>query len=213
MLLLCANACSPARQNDAPQRIDSPNREEIASKSSAAAPAPHVARDLPTADDWDNAEKAIVRLLPSAFSGLPRQVIEDSERRGCTIPQSFYSKEPHNVIKGAFTAPDQLDWAILCSRNGVSSMLVYRRGATDEVVQLAEAEDRHFLQGSGGRSIVFSRLITAATAEFIHAMNKAYDAGPLPPIDHEGINDAFVDKGSSIKYWYQGKWLDLQGAD
>ncbi len=28
-------------------------------------------------------------------------------------------------------------------------------------------------------------------------------------IDHDGINDAFVEKASTIKYWYDGKWLDV----
>ena len=38
-------------------------------------------------------------------------------------------------------------------------------------------------------------------------------AAVLPPIDQDGINDAFVEKASSVKYWQQGKWRDLQGAD
>jgi hypothetical protein len=38
--------------------------------------------------------------------------------------------------------------------------------------------------------------------------------GPQPPgIDHEGINDAYVEKGSAVHYYYLGKWLELQGAD
>jgi hypothetical protein len=162
--------------------------------------------------EWDNADKAIVRLPPSAFPDLPQAVREDAERRGCTIPQLAYPKEPHNVIEGEFTRSKQLDWAILCSRNRVSSILVYRGGTADDVAELAASEDRHYLQGSR-TAIYFSHQIGVATPEYIHAMNKAFDGGSLPPIDHDGINDAFVEKASSIKYWHQGKWWALQGAD
>jgi hypothetical protein len=38
--------------------------------------------------------------------------------------------------------------------------------------------------------------------------------GPKPPpIDHLGIDDAFLEKASVVHYYYQGKWLQLTGAD
>lgn len=173
---------------------------------------PRENHERPAAEEWDNADKAIVRLAPSAFPHLPQAVREDAERRGCTIPQLSYPKEPHNVIEGEFTRSKQLDWAILCSRNRVSSILVYRGGTADDVAALAASEDRHYLQAAR-RFIYFSHQIGVASPKYIHAMNKEFDGGSLPPIDHDGINDAFVEKASSIKYWHQGKWWALQGAD
>ena len=38
--------------------------------------------------------------------------------------------------------------------------------------------------------------------------------GPKPPpIDHQGINDAFLEKASSVHYFHEGKWLRLTDAD
>jgi hypothetical protein len=38
--------------------------------------------------------------------------------------------------------------------------------------------------------------------------------GTKPPLnEHEGINDAFIERGSVIHYFYNGEWLSLTGAD
>ena len=38
--------------------------------------------------------------------------------------------------------------------------------------------------------------------------------GPKPPqLDHDGIDDGFDGKASVVRYWYGGRWLQLQGAD
>jgi hypothetical protein len=165
-----------------------------------------------TDSDWDAADVATRRLSPSAFTHLPAPVREDLQARGCTIPQVFDPKGPHNVITGEFTRPKQIDWAVLCSMKRRSSILVYRTGNVDDVAEIAAADDRDYLQGSGA-SIYFSRRISTVGADFIVAMNKAYKAGPLPPIDHHGIDDAFVGKASVIRYWHVDRWVPLQGAD
>jgi hypothetical protein len=36
---------------------------------------------------------------------------------------------------------------------------------------------------------------------------------PLPPINHDGINDGIMEKASTIYYYHRGKWLGLHGAD
>src|ERR1700722_1679434 len=74
---------------------------------------------------FDEAERRIVKLPPTAFTELPRNVVRELERRGCTIPQEAFTKKPHNVIKGAFAKPGQLDWAVLCSVKGVSMILIF----------------------------------------------------------------------------------------
>jgi hypothetical protein len=34
-----------------------------------------------------------------------------------------------------------------------------------------------------------------------------------PPLDHDGIDDGVVEKGSSVWYWYRGRWLELTGSN
>ncbi|HVH31450.1 MAG TPA: hypothetical protein VNA31_07275 [bacterium] len=161
----------------------------------------------------DRADVQTRRLPPSAFPRLPTTVRTDLERRGCTIPQAWIDTKPGNVISGHFRNDRQLDWAVLCSLKRVSTILVYWAGRADSADQLASAADKDFLQGVGGDSVGFSRSIDVVQARFIREHFEQYGGSEPPPIDHEGINDAFVEKASVVRYWYQGKWLALTGAD
>src|SRR5215470_8677671 len=67
----------------------------------------------------------ITPLSPAAFPELPTHLVQELQRRGCTIPQDTWSGRRNNVIKGQFAKPEQLDWAVLCSVKGVSTVLVF----------------------------------------------------------------------------------------
>jgi hypothetical protein len=163
-------------------------------------------------DEWTRAEEATVRLQPSKIPGLPAEVREELERRGCTIPQPFNGGSPQNVVTGRFTSATRTDWAVLCSRDRASSILVFRGGSA-EVAEIAKARDRHYLQGVGDGAIGFSRAIGVASPQFIREHYETY-GGPKPPrLDHDGIDDSFIGKASGVWYWHGGRWLRLQGAD
>ena len=166
------------------------------------------------ADGWKLADAATVRLSPQSFHQLPRIIIRNLQNRGCTIPQEFGNSEPHNVVSGEFITRGQRDWAVLCSRKRSSSILVFWSGSVRKVSAIAPSPDIGFLQTiDGGGSIGFSRAIGAVGRDYILKHYHEY-GGPKPPkIDHEGINDAYVEKGSVVHYYYLGKWLELQGAD
>jgi len=162
---------------------------------------------------FDQADQKIVRLPPSAFPELPGNIVHELQRRGCTIPQEAYTKKPHNVIRGNFARPGQPDWAVLCSVNRASSILVFFNGSDKNVQEIARMEDRIFLQGISADQIGFSRGIRPVGKDFIMRHFKAY-SGPTPPqIDHQGIDDAFIAKASVTWYFDQGNWLKLTGAD
>lgn len=162
---------------------------------------------------FDEAERRIVRLSPAAFPDLPGNVARELERRGCMIPQTAYTRKPHNVIKGQFAKSGQTDWAVLCSVKGISTILVFWNGAGSNPAAIAPMEDRNFLQSSDTTDPVFSRAIRTVGKQFIMRHYEAH-GGPKPPvIDHQGIDDEFVEKGSSVWYFHAGKWLQLTGAD
>ncbi len=162
---------------------------------------------------WDNADRDTRRLAPSMFRGLPASVRADLARRGCTVPQVWYDTVPGNVISGRFRTAKQTDWAVLSSVNRVSSILVYWNGQPDSVAEVASAADKNYLQGVGGGRIGFSRAIATVDAPFIRRNSQGFGGPTPPPLDHEGINDAFVEKASSVWYWHEGKWLRLTGVD
>ncbi len=170
-------------------------------------------QESPSVPDWDKAEKEIQRLPPSAFPQLPEAILIELNRRRCTVPQAFGHPDPHNVIKGSFVGKGQIDWAVLCSQGGESSVLVFWGGATEVVSQLANGPDKTWLQTIGAGEIGYSRMITPVDGAGAVGYQEAF-GGPKPPrFDHQGIEDSFLERASIILYYYRGTWLRLTGAD
>ena len=126
---------------------------------------------------FDEAERQIVRLPPTAFPELSRKVIRELQRRGCTIPQPPSASKLHNVISGAFAKPGQTDWAVLCSLKGVSTILVFWNASEKNPAEIATMEDRTFLQGISPERIAYSSAISAVGKDFIMRHYNAY-GGP-----------------------------------
>ena len=163
--------------------------------------------------NWDTADLATVRLAPDVFPDLSKGVAADLSRRGCLIPQPWLASEPANVVYGRFTVPGQVDAAVLCSIERVSSILVYRGNSTDDVAKLATVADRGYLQDVGGDRIGFSREIRVADAKRVRDAHASH-GGPEPlRADADGIEDFHLEKASSIWLWHDGKWFELAGSD
>ena len=160
-------------------------------------------------------DREITRLATSAFPLLPENLAQDLRRRGCTIPQPVFARQPQNVIKGQFARPGQVDWAVLCSVKGRSSILVFWNGSDINPASIAPASDDHFIQGIGQGKFGFSRAIAAVGRSYIPAhaavsgpkgSNAASDRSP-------GDRRRVRRKGSVVHYFHRGKWLELAGAD
>jgi hypothetical protein len=176
--------------------------------------APAHAEDKP--DKWTRAEKEIVRYPPERFNSLPQPVKAFIRSHGCTIPQSAdfvaTGSPPMNVVAGAFGAVDQKDWAILCSQNGHSSILVYWGGKSRCKTPIADEPDRNSLQGLGVDLIGYSRELGRVDPAGIR-YTYHHDNEDPPTVDHDAIDDAFGDK-ASIRYYCDGAtWKVLAGAD
>jgi hypothetical protein len=161
----------------------------------------------------ETADRQVVRLSPAAFPELPKNLRAELQRRGCTIPQLSMTEGRQNVIKGEFAKPGQTDWAVLCSVGRISSILVFWNASEINPGRIAETKDIDRLQGAEGDKIVYSRAITAVGKADIMRHYLGYGGPRPPPIDHQGIDDAFVGKASVVNYLYQKKWLQLTGAD
>jgi hypothetical protein len=86
-------------------------------------------------------------------------------------------------------------------------------GLPKAVAEIAKDADTTWLQDIGDGKIGYSRAISAVGKKFIVEHYSAYGGPKPPPIDHQGINDAFVEKASIVRYYYRGNWLELTGAD
>ncbi len=165
-------------------------------------------------DHWSVADSAVVRLAPRVFKELTPAIVAYLEARECTVPQVRDDSGPHNVLSGEFVKAGQRDWALLCSTNQVSRILVFPGGSVEAVVELGESPDRHFLQAKGADGIVFSRRLAVTSPEYIHRQSERYaPEESLIAVCHEGIDDIYLGKGSTVHLFAEGRWLQLQGAD
>jgi len=164
-------------------------------------------------EHWDRADSLTVRLSPAEFDDLPINIVQYLLEKGYTIPQSWYYSEPHNVISGSFQKKGQSDWAVLASNERESKILVFWNGSEKNPAEISKLPDRNFLSAIGRDQIGFARAINPIGKGRIMQYFEAYGGTKPPLIEHKGINDAFIEKGSVIHYFYNGEWLSLTGAD
>lgn len=164
----------------------------------------------------------IRRLSPRRFSELPRGIVSALESTGCKIPQTWLYDEvgnrlyrkPHNVIRGSFRRHGETDWAVLCSHNDSSTILIFWGGDASAPTRLACGSDEGATQDVDGKgNLGYSRLLAVASPPKIVRYNPALRPLAGGPKPHDGVEDYFVEKGSVIYYFQGGRWLNLDGMD
>jgi hypothetical protein len=170
-------------------------------------------------------------LSPSAFPELPAAVRADLERRHCSIPQVRLANWRTNVIHGAFESPGRTDWAALCMRGRISSILLYRGGSTAAPKVLPNSGN--FIATTDAAGIrqgwsISRHIRTHATGTISLMTRRCLDSGGviygfdvhpgrcvrLPArIDHQGISNGNWADGSFTFYYYRGKWLILPAGE
>ena len=173
---------------------------------------------------WIVADSMTLRLPPSAFY-LPDSIISYLEINGYTVPQIWFNAKPHNVISGSFSKPGQLDWAVLASKDRISSIMIFWNGSIHDITEIKKMPDKNFLQGVLQDSIGYSRCISKADTSVIfgyqrmwknYATEYGVDYGndiDITMIDHDGIEEAFIEKASGIHYLYNNTWMEFSGSD
>jgi len=165
-------------------------------------------------DRWLKADADVVRLPPTVFRELPRRVARKLVGWGCTIPQAKEISHRHNVIKGTFKRANQTDWAVLCSKGRRSSIIIFWGGSPDSFSKIATVADNVFLQTmDADGKIGFSRHLLPAGKAYILQHYRDYHGPKPPPLNHQGIEDGFLEKASTIYYRFGRRWVALQGAD
>jgi hypothetical protein len=89
----------------------------------------------------------------------------------------------------------------------------FLNGSEKNPAELARFEDRIYLEGIDQNTIGFGRTIAAVGRDFIMRHYNAYGGPKPPPIDHQGSDDAFLEKASVTWYFHNEKWLKLTGTD
>ena len=157
------------------------------------------------------------RLAPDAFPRLPVAIRQALNARGCRIPQTWDARSPVNVAHGDLTAAGSGEWAILCSTDGASQILVYRVGPASDarvVDSLSSSSDATWIQDVGGGRRGYSRLIRVKPQRQIRAWREDRDRHSIPqPIDHDAIEQVYLEKGADAFYLARGRWYRRTTAD
>jgi hypothetical protein len=187
------------------------------------------AQQAKTAKPATRTDTAIRKLQPSDVAGLPPDFVEKLNSRGCMVPQfgavgragntaaagdatgsPATADDPTNVIHGEFARHGQEDWAVLCSKGGSSTIVIFWGKATACPASLARLEDAHYLKRGKDRKVRYSRAIRALGESDLG--DRAGTAG-LKPFAHQGIDDRFVGKSSAFFYCSEGKWKIFPAKD
>ena len=175
--------------------------------------APTVDAQSISASDWKVAEEKVARLRPEQFPLLSKPTVAILEQLGCKIPQHFYSKEPNNLITGQFLKRGQTDVALLCERGQTTTLLVLPNMGKGTPLPLAVSSVSDYLQVLGPDEIGFSWGI--AKIPLKKFMQTSEETGckwrsHYPP---HGIDDAFIEKASTVRYRARRSWRECQGSD
>lgn len=176
---------------------------------------------------------------PADIAELPPEFVEKLNARGCSIPQfgevehaahaagktaddsgsepahdtagkSVPAYRPSNVIRGEFARHGQEDWAVLCSKGGSSTIVIFWGKTTACPASLARLDDAHYLKRGKDKKVRYSRSIGALGKSDLG--DRAGIAG-LKDFSHQGIDDRFVGKSSAFFYCSEGKWKIFPAKD
>lgn len=168
---------------------------------------------------------AIRKLQPADVAGLPPAFVGKLNARGCGIPQfgdvgrasapaaagdSGAADSTTNVIHGEFARAGQEDWAVLCSKGGSSTIVIFWGKATACPASLARLDDAHYLKRGKDKKMKYSRSIRALGQRDLG--DRAGISG-LKSFSHQGIDDRFVGKSSAFFYCSEGKWKIFPAKD
>jgi hypothetical protein len=137
----------------------------------------------------------------SAARPLPRNLTLQLERWGCRID---------GPIRGEFAQRGQTDWAVLCDKDRLQTILIFWKGS-----ELTHAELGNRFNGDGAHLGV--RKIRSVGRMYIIGHYRAREGEAPPHIEHDGIGDIFehsnaddIPSTSVVHYYYQGRWIDFE---
>jgi hypothetical protein len=153
-----------------------------------------------------------IRLLPlSSFPGLPSAVTAQLDERECMVPQTFEARAPENVVRASLERSGSEDWAVLCSVGGATTLYVFFQSRPAAPMALRHQRDTEWL-GSEAAGQYGSAWGIERRGPSQMRMPKGGSTQNVA-FDHDGIEDAFVDKSSTTHYFQDGTWTVLENQN
>jgi hypothetical protein len=156
----------------------------------------------------------LIRRLPvSSFPNLPPAVQEQLNRRSCLIPQSYEARQPENVVHASLERPGSSDWAVLCSTQGTTSLLVFFGSGSKQPFTLASALETERLQSHGSAGVLgFNWAIDPASPQDIHEAQLGM-RHPPPRLDHDALADSDIEQRTVYHFYLSNAWTFIDTQD
>lgn len=168
---------------------------------------------VPTVAEVEYFHSRVQRLSPAEFPDLPAALSNELIKRECLIPQPGSRWPFGNLVRGEFFAAGQESWAVICSRNRKAQILAFRSASDNQPVVVEEFDDPVCMGEERECGMLYGTNINAVGREYILEHHEAFGGPVPPPIDHQGINVGYWEKASHVRYFHEGEWLTLTGAD
>jgi len=151
-----------------------------------------------------------IRLLPlTSFPALPAIIAMQLDERKCMVPQTYEARTPENVVHASLERKGSDDWAVLCSVNGATTLYVFFQSEFANPMALRHQRDSEWLGSEVLGAYGSAWGISRRSASQIRGARGAGHMGA----DHDGIEDAFVEKSSTTHYFQDGSWTTVEGSN
>jgi hypothetical protein len=166
----------------------------------------------------DHSTPYIIRHLPvSSFPELPPGIVDLLNQRGCTIPQTYEAHRPENVVHASLAQAGSSDWAVLCSAQGMVSLLVFFDGANSQAeakpTLLASSPETQRLQTHDPSGVLgFNWGIDPASPQQVHEAQSGLKHRPAQ-VDHDALADSIVEHRTIYHFYAKSTWFLLETAD
>lgn len=152
----------------------------------------------------------IVQRKASDFSYLPKNISKYLDNHNYRILPAVRGDNSLGGFYGAFNHAGQNDWVVLCSRNGFSTILIFWNGFTNEVAEIAKADDRKFIKRDEKGNYYYYRKIGLDNVSDLIEENASLFVEDQPKIDHFGIDETTTENKEVVYYLHKGQWLVLK---
>jgi hypothetical protein len=197
---------SATRDSIARKLVEKAKSDSAAIVARAREDSQRVALGLPS---MAQLSEMVPMLSPDSMPEIPLNVRAALRGRGCLVPQ-YFNGERRNAYGGAFSAKGAAEWAVMCSVNGDSQILIIASSTGAVVDSVALGNDAEAMDHDNGkwdftRTFAVYRLGPGDMDEIPASLPR--------PIDHDALDIPIFGKASSAHYLVRGKWYYVMTAD
>jgi len=151
-----------------------------------------------------------IRLLPlTSFPALPAVVAAQLNERKCMVPQTYEARAPENVVHASLERKGSDDWAVLCSVNGLTTLYVFFQSQPAVPMALRHQRDSEWL----GSEVVGEYGSAWGIARRGPSQMRGTKGVARGSFDHDGIDDAYVERSSTTHYYQDHSWIVIDNSN